>query len=645
MAAVGGACFAPAAHAATLEFCGSAGERPCATLTVPLDRSGTVPGTIRLRIERQRASQPARPPLFLIAGGPGQSAIESFDSDTVQRLLGTEARARDVVVVDLRGTGRSGLLRCPSLERSEGDAAAAGAACAARLGPARAFYTAADAADDLDAVRRALGAPRIALFGVSYGTFVAQTYARRYPMTVERMVLDSVVGPTGIDPLDRPSLQAAPRVLRVFCGRRCGWTRDIGSDLTRLVRRLEKTPMRGLRTDRRGRRLPARVGAVGLLSVLVSGDVDPFVRAKTPGAIRNALRGDAAPLLRIARQVTAEDVLFESPRALSPAAYAAAICADSAFPWDPMASPDARRQQASTLVHGLPAGTFGPFGANTALASGTLALCSAWPASGRPAPAQAQLPAVPTLLLSGRTDLRTPLENARAVAAELPGAELIDVVALGHGVLGSTISRCAGAAFTRFLAGGRAGRCPAGLRPFPAFAPPPLGLGEVAPVGGRRDRPGRIAGATSLTVLVGFSDALTDMSNLVGIGSAETAAPRSLTTAALRGGRFSFDTRSNGFKVRHASYVPGVRVHGQLRLSRFAFGAAADDESTRIFDSGRLVVSGGAAHGKLTVRRGIARGVLGGRRVRFPIVSGKGFVSPRASSRLARLSRQTTRFR
>ena len=116
-------------------------------------------------------------------------------------MLNPLYRDRDLVIYDQRGSGRSGLLRCKALERSNllhaGDAAAA---CARRLGPRRAFYTSRDTADDIDALREQLGAEQVALYGTSYGTKVALVYALRYPARVDRLVLDSVAEVDGPDP-------------------------------------------------------------------------------------------------------------------------------------------------------------------------------------------------------------------------------------------------------------------------------------------------------------------------------------------------------------------------------------------------------------------------------------------------------------
>jgi pimeloyl-ACP methyl ester carboxylesterase len=95
--------------------------------------------------------------------------------------LGSEATRYDLLVVDQRGTGRSGRLSCPSLAPALVETAARIRACAAHLGPAAARYTTRDSVADLEAVRAALGIRRLVLFGVSYGTKVAEAYASAYP--------------------------------------------------------------------------------------------------------------------------------------------------------------------------------------------------------------------------------------------------------------------------------------------------------------------------------------------------------------------------------------------------------------------------------------------------------------------------------
>ena len=92
--------------------------------------------------------------------------------------------------------------------------------CAEQIGPERAFYTSLDCVADIEALRKALGYEKLVLWGTSYGTKVAEEYAQEYPQHVEALVLDSVVPPTGPDPLDRTTFEAIPRILRQLCAYR-----------------------------------------------------------------------------------------------------------------------------------------------------------------------------------------------------------------------------------------------------------------------------------------------------------------------------------------------------------------------------------------------------------------------------------------
>jgi pimeloyl-ACP methyl ester carboxylesterase len=609
LAVVGGTLFIGASEAsAALEFCERASSgRSCARLTVPLDRSGTVPGTVTLRIERQKAKRSTRPPLFLIAGGPGQSATDAFDSETVDRDLGTEARSRDIVVMDLRGTGRSGALDCPTLQRGSTRAADI-AACAAKLGPRRDFYSSVDMAQDIDAVREALGAERIALYGTSYGTYVVQVYARSYPSRIDRLVLDSVVGPLGVDPFERASLASVPKVIGKLCGaRRCRRILDdpVG-DAARLAAQLDRRPLTGYEVNRHGRREPARIDGQGLLELMVANDSIPmFVGSLIPGAVRNALRGDAVPLLR-AHATWAASRPPRSPRELSAAAYVATLCSDTLLPWGNATSLADRNAGAATYAAAQPAGAFAPFGVSTALRGDVLNTCRAWPSRSAQIviPARGPLPDVPALLLAGGMDVRTPVDNARAVAAQMPRAELVTIGNSGHGTMSWDLTGCPSHAVRRFLAGGDSGRCGPGplfATPYPA---PPMSLREVPGVGRPRQ--------TAAAVIYALLDASVSTTGEL-VARTKNAGPDELLgliegqirTGALRGGSYMLRLRKGVLGFDRAAMIPGVRIDGRLRIGKAGF-------------FGPLRISGpAAARGRLTVRRSVLRGTLGGRRVRL----------------------------
>ncbi|HYI80993.1 MAG TPA: alpha/beta hydrolase [Thermoleophilaceae bacterium] len=640
LAVVGGVSSIGAAEAsAALEFCERASSgRSCARLTVPLDRSGAVPGTIKLRIERQKAKRSARPPLFVIAGGPGRSTTQTFDSETVADVFGTESRSRDIVAMDQRGTGGSGALDCPALQRGQAKAAVI-AKCAAKLGPRRDFYSSIDMADDIDAVREALGAERIALFGAAYGTHVALTYARRYPSRVDRLVLDSAHGPNGADVFQRTSMAAVPRVVDRLCGRRqCrSFTRDAGGDARRLATQLDRRPLVGLVTDRRGRRHRATIDGQGLLDAVAATDLTPFFGAadQIPGAIHNALRGDAAPLLRARVLGAASSMAARSERELSAATRLAALCADSLLPWTASTPFAARQASATAFVAALPATAFAPFGARTALQGEVLDACRSWPAPARQRPALGALPDVPTLLLAGGRDVRTPLANAQAIVAEMPRAKVVTVGNAGHAVLGWSFTNCPAGATRRFLAGGDPGHCDPGPRfsfPHPA---PPMSLRDVGQGGGASGRAGRTAVAVQHTLMDFLVAVMGDFQ--LRLATADFKHPRRTFNApfqagALRGGAYSIPRRGNGMTFDRAVAVPGVRVHGRLRGKGGSL-------------TGALKVSGrAAAPGRLVVRRAALRGKLGKQRVRIPL---EGFIelfaTDATSSSAARITRVADR--
>jgi pimeloyl-ACP methyl ester carboxylesterase len=589
---------APADAALRFKRCGQFGFS-CARLSVPLDRSGAVPGRVSLLVKRLPARRrPRQAPLFALAGGPGQSATVTFNGDTVDPLV-RGLRNRDLIVFDQRGTGRSGLLRCRAIEGTDlRDAGRAAGACARRLGARRAFYTSRDSADDIEAIRRELGVARIALLGGSYGTKVAITYALRYPGSVDRLVLDSVVEPAGPNALYLDTLGAVSRVLTALCRSGCrAFTRDAVADLASLVSRMATGPLRGSLVDSRGRRRPAALGRSELLALLLEGDVDPETRADFPGAVRAAIDRDPAPLLRLATRAFVG--LPPPPLLQSLALYATTTCEETAFPWPRTTLPDPfeRRRLAAAVAAGLPDAAFFPFDRATAVDNDLIDLCGRWPAAAAaPDPARGALPDVPVLLLAGEDDLRTPVENARRVAALFPHSSVVVAPATGHSVLGTDASGCATRAFVRFLRGRPVTTtCPRGRRLAPVTPPPPRSLRQVSPVA-----PGGVRGRTLAAIALTLLDVADAGEEHVSGGDGTDHA----RGGGLRAGRFRIDSRGT-LRAHGLSFVPGVRLSGRLRL----FGA--------IRQRGRIRVRGrAAARGLVTVRGSRVRGRLGGRRVR-----------------------------
>jgi pimeloyl-ACP methyl ester carboxylesterase len=427
-------------------------------------------------------------------------------------------------------------------------------------------------------------------------------------------------------------MRAAPGVVRRICGRRAcrSFTRDAAADLAKLAARLERRPMRGRVVGPSGRPRPALIDSFGLFTVLVAGDVNPALHSVAPGAISSALRGDSAPLLRSYRDAIAGESHFTSPRDFSIAAYAATQCQESPFPWSPEASAQQRLEQATAFVTAQAAGTFGPFGPKAPLGSDNFQLCSQWPDAGRASrPALGPLPDVPALLLAGGMDLRTPAENARAIAAAMPQAQLMVVRNSGHSVVGMQLGGCVDSSLRRFLAGGKAGEC-RGTRLGGGIVPPlPASFKRLVGHPRLRGRRGKTATAVGWTVIDGFIG----LSNNAWAGRSRGA---SLRWGGLRGGSYSFLVPRVRIVLRRVSIVHGVRVTGIIRFRDDAPGIV-----------GRLRITGRAAsEGTLRLTpKARLHGTLGGRKVDVPLLgrrSLRGFAAAIASSsRQARLARRS----
>ncbi len=135
------------------------------------------------------------------------------------KLFGSLLDRRDLVLVDQRGTGRSLPLRCPDLQYGRAPDWIAFPACAAKLGSRFSSYRTSASADDIDDVRRALGLGRITLYGDSYGTFLAQSYAFRHPDTLNALVLDSAYPARGESAWYPSLIETGVRSMAIACRR------------------------------------------------------------------------------------------------------------------------------------------------------------------------------------------------------------------------------------------------------------------------------------------------------------------------------------------------------------------------------------------------------------------------------------------
>lgn len=554
----------PPASAAGLE-CGDQGQgrTRCTRVVVPLDRSGALPGQVGLSVRTiqlgQKRRKVRREAFVFLAGGPGQAAT-SLASD-VASIAKPFLRKRDFVAVDTRGTGRaSDLIVCPELESSAVTGLSSFesfASCARRLGPAIDSYGTTDVVADLEAVRVAGGYDKLYLFGVSYGTYTAQRYAATHPARVSGLVLDSTLDPTGADPFTLATYRALPRALRNACTRRAcrGVTTDAGRELLRTRARL---PLRASVDDGKGRRRPVTVDATTVISLVQAGDVDPFLRASLPAALRRAGEGDPAPLARLAREnglsplpTDDEDPSLgpASAGAISTGSYVATVCRDARQPWAP-GTPigEPRRTAALAALAARSDAERGGWTPADLIDLVPAGLCQDWPGVPDYAPV-GPAPDVPTLILSGADDTRTSPEEARTVAARRRGTVLLTVPGNGHSLVGSGRG-CVAGAFKAFAAGRPVGRCRRPSRMVDAVPLPPASAAELG-----RTATARAKGVARATIIDATRTAL-----LQGLGSLlDFSEPSSTRVAGLRSGSATL-TEEGDLRLDRMGYVPGTAV-------------------------------------------------------------------------------------
>ena len=424
-----GACNAGAVERALLQPCRVTGIRNqvlCGSVQRALDPS--LPSGTRIDVHYVVVPAMARrkrpDPVFLLAGGPGQSAINVAPSTLP--LFARLNNRRDIVFVDQRGTGRSASLDCDEPRHrplaEQGDATRQAGelhACRDRLkalphGDLR-MYTTTLAMQDLDAVRAQLEVERINLVGVSYGTRAALEYLRQFPQAVRRVVLDGVAPP---DMVLQASFstdnQSALETMFEACERDAACAKAHPA-----LRSSWATLLKGLpKPVTLAHPLTGQLENVVLTREVVIGAVrgplySPAIAAALPHAIEEAARGRFEALVGLNSMQVARKGLTPSL-----GMHFSVVCAE-----------DYPRRSHSVDV---PGGDFG-----TDFAKLYERVCADWPRGDVPqafygVPASAAA----ALVLSGGIDPVTPPRHGERVTKAL-GANAVHVVVAnaGHGVL------------------------------------------------------------------------------------------------------------------------------------------------------------------------------------------------------------------
>jgi pimeloyl-ACP methyl ester carboxylesterase len=362
--------------------------------------------------------------MFHLPGGPGQSA-----RDMAQWVVQDFPQLRaewDMVFVDPRGTGASSPLNCALYDSADpqsflGDFFPADGVerCRKELEPRADLtrYASPESAEDLEAVRRALGYSRVSLFAGSYGTRTAIAYLRRYPAQVHSAVLHGVVPPFMATPL--PFARDTQEVLSAWIAaceadKECSAaTPALGADISTLVARLDSAPAQASLTLPDGKASTVRVSRDLFAQTLRSLLYSPQSAARIPALVKRAREGDFAPLAKLAYEnrkgflMSGVGVFFSQ------------TCTEDVW---------------RIREEDVPAATAG-----TLLGEGRvrqqLRMCRQWPRGELPADFDGPVKGnAPVLLVTGAWDPATPPRWAESTLRIIPGATRVTVPFAGHGL-------------------------------------------------------------------------------------------------------------------------------------------------------------------------------------------------------------------
>ena len=399
----------------------------CGILTVPEDRANPNGRQIELHVAVipaiKRTPQPD--PLFLLAGGPGQSAIETFPA--MVSLMFPIHEERDIVLVDQRGTGKSNPLRCLDPEDetlndlTDEEVLEKLKSCPQQLNADPRFYTTEIAMTDLNQVRAALGYQTVNLYGASYGTRAALTYLRMFPERVRTLTLDAVVEPDFVMFMD--AAEDGQTALDQFFARCeadaiCSTTfPDLRNEFEGLLSQLEESPAEiTIPHPLTNKPLELTVTRELISNMVFNTLYVPDLVATLPLSIHTAYEDqNYVPLVSAAFLVNA---------GLYDGLFYAVTCTEDA----PLISAEEAAQRSEESIFGNRTGDFKE-------------VCAEWP-KGRVSPEFREpiTSDVPVLIFSGGADPITPPHHAEEITAAFSNDLHLVFSGMGHGNLASRCS-------------------------------------------------------------------------------------------------------------------------------------------------------------------------------------------------------------
>jgi pimeloyl-ACP methyl ester carboxylesterase len=556
---------ARAAAAPVLRDCPSIPGARCGRIEVPFDPRAPQLGTTTVGFvvyPARRDDLPSLGTIVAVEGGPGYSTVASrwWYRDLYRPLLGR----RQLLLMDLRGTGRSEPVDCPALQSYVGSWKRNVAACGRQLGPLAERYGSAFAADDLVAVLDALGIDRIDLYGDSYGTFFAQTFAVRHPERVRTVTLDGAYPIDATDPWWRDTNRAIVDAFTRVCERDPACRQRRGDPIARIRRlasRLRSQPTTGFASDADGRGHRVRLSAGALAGLVAGAATNATVYRELDAAARAYLRPvdrDPLPLRRLLAENDwhwgAGDI-----HVYSEGLATATGCNDYPQVWDIHAPLDERpamfRRALADLRRDDPR-AFAPFTIDDWVGaySSDATSCIRWPvpeAHVPPMPPGGSYPDIPVLVLDGELDSLTSPEGAKGVADRFPSATFVEVANSLHVTALGDARGCTEALALAFVRTAEVGdtACAAGYPPIRMAMSFPSTAGELGPASARR---------TATVAAQSVGDVLARWWSMAGTSG-----------VGLRGGRFvTGGYRTPTFHLHAIRWVADVAVSGVVRWDR-----------------------------------------------------------------------------
>jgi pimeloyl-ACP methyl ester carboxylesterase len=550
----------------------------CATLLRPLDPRGTVAGSTPVYFEYYPHTAPGAAAGMLVAteGGPGYPATDSRDE--YLSLYGPLRARYDVLIMDNRGTGRSGALDCKELQNAPTLTEGNIGACGRSLGATAPFYSTALAVDDLAAILEGLASGPVALYGDSYGSYFAQVFALRHGERLRALVLD------GADPLDGPDFSwyphYAPAMREKFnlaCARSGGCSALPGRSLDHIVPALERLrahPFQASAHAGDGHTVTFMANPSALAIVMFGGSPAFSTVREADAAARAFVAGDTAPLLRLMAEalssVDSRDPT-RNPRLFSAGLAADVSCQDPPQIFDMHLPPLERAAARDRIIAARKAAapdTYGPFTIDEyrgmPLDYTFIDQCVEWPSpptwpSSPLVYAASSYPDVPVLVLSGELDNMTSVADGAVAAGHFRRARHVVIANSFHvNALAHARSECGARLVRRFVDTLATGdeSCAADV---PALRVVPVFARRAQELAAAESAPGNQAGAQALRVVTA---ALFTAEDAIARAVADGAGPG----AGLRGGTFMATTAGGGYRLALQSlrWTEDVSVSGSI---------------------------------------------------------------------------------